>query len=115
MLERTVASLESCKLQRILPQASAQVQKSHHKLRTGFWQHGALAIELSHSWPAIVEERQRERKKGPRSSEAVSKPIESELQASAFRLDFLYPNVQPDKARSEERRVGKECRSRWSP
>lgn len=99
MLERTVASLESCKLQRILPQASAQVQKSHHKLRTGFWQHGALAIELSHSWPAIVEERQRERKKGPRSSEAVSKPIESELQASAFRLDFLYPNVQPDKAR----------------
>ena len=25
------------------------------------------------------------------------------------------PNLDPDDFRSEERRVGKECRSRWSP
>ena len=27
----------------------------------------------------------------------------------------LYTNIQPNPTRSEERRVGKECRSRWSP
>src|SRR2546430_16203949 len=27
----------------------------------------------------------------------------------------LHPPGQPDRLRSEERRVGKECRSRWSP
>ena len=27
----------------------------------------------------------------------------------------LYPNLYQDETRSEERRVGKECRSRWSP
>ena len=34
--------------------------------------------------------------------------------------DFIYvsgqvPNVEGEVVRSEERRVGKECRSRWSP
>src|SRR5258705_11171034 len=28
---------------------------------------------------------------------------------------YLAPLIQPGDARSEERRVGKECRSRWSP
>ena len=28
---------------------------------------------------------------------------------------FVLSAVCPDAARSEERRVGKECRSRWSP
>src|SRR5256886_6928934 len=32
---------------------------------------------------------------------------------SAFHRDFAY--IAPDAARSEERRVGEECRSRWSP
>ena len=30
-------------------------------------------------------------------------------------LNNYYYGVRPDEARSEERRVGKECRSRWSP
>ena len=30
-------------------------------------------------------------------------------------IDGLYKPVQAPEARSEERRVGKECRSRWSP
>ena len=29
--------------------------------------------------------------------------------------DAAAPNEMPTRARSEERRVGKECRSRWSP
>ena len=29
--------------------------------------------------------------------------------------DYLIPNIVIRKTRSEERRVGKECRSRWSP
>ena len=37
------------------------------------------------------------------------------IQMESFE-DFLQLNVRPDKReRSEERRVGKECRSRWSP
>ena len=31
------------------------------------------------------------------------------------KIDFKIKNVTRDKERSEERRVGKECRSRWSP
>ena len=30
-------------------------------------------------------------------------------------VTFLLPSAQPEQGRSEERRVGKECRSRWSP
>ena len=30
-------------------------------------------------------------------------------------LAFLYTNDEKSESRSEERRVGKECRSRWSP
>ena len=29
--------------------------------------------------------------------------------------DFICEDLQYEKIRSEERRVGKECRSRWSP
>ena len=32
-----------------------------------------------------------------------------------LRLHFLYEGQTPLETRSEERRVGKECRSRWSP
>ena len=42
---------------------------------------------------------------------------ELELMAEFIRLDLNY-NKQPNEnknIRSEERRVGKECRSRWSP
>ena len=30
-------------------------------------------------------------------------------------LNFVHPYLESFRARSEERRVGKECRSRWSP
>src|SRR5437899_13075948 len=33
---------------------------------------------------------------------------------SGIRLSKLLPRLSPTKKRSEERRVGKECRSRWS-
>src|SRR2546430_1789798 len=50
---------------------------------------------------------------------AVSSPFLSRLPLSAHGLRFLHPRVplaHPlDDGRSEERRVGKECRSRWSP
>ena len=32
-----------------------------------------------------------------------------------FQLDFYTSRDAPEAERSEERRVGKECRSRWSP
>ena len=32
-----------------------------------------------------------------------------------FKADFVLTQLAPELMRSEERRVGKECRSRWSP
>src|SRR5574341_2681285 len=37
------------------------------------------------------------------------------LRVGRARVSFERINVLGDQARSEERRVGKECRSRWSP
>src|SRR2546429_4038661 len=36
-------------------------------------------------------------------------------ESSSFRKEFPYEKTNVDLLRSEERRVGKECRSRWSP
>lgn len=110
MLERTVAGLEPCKLRRILPKAAARATKQRQRLRAGFWQHGALAIELSHGWPAVVSEKQQKKKKAPRSGGSDVQPVESELMASMFRLDFLYPTLHHDSGRrspANTRRVPK--------
>ena len=64
--------------------------------------------------------------KGPKSSfvgAPNAKPMEtlSDVMAhnmkvmSAQRSDAAADVEKPNAARSEERRVGKECRSRWSP
>ena len=37
------------------------------------------------------------------------------LRESTNRYDFKGLNISIERKRSEERRVGKECRSRWSP
>src|SRR2546422_10884578 len=51
-------------------------------------------------------------------AEGEKEPIlfetERELVVTAARLDSVFVRA-PDDDRSEERRVGKECRSRWSP
>ena len=52
---------------------------------------------------------------------ANQKAAESELQRLAKRVETLEKEVSEEReknkntTRSEERRVGKECRSRWSP
>src|ERR1035437_7827468 len=51
-----------------------------------------------------------DRNNGPRSlGSALWSPQKSQTGAD------IYKNMRKVKARSEERRVGKECRSRWSP
>ncbi|PNY23127.1 Pentatricopeptide repeat-containing protein [Tolypocladium capitatum] len=84
MLERTAASLETCNLQRLLSKPGRS-SKRCRRLHTGFWQHGASAIELSSLWPLP-----------PRAADAdadsSSRPPQTDLVASAFLLDFLYPN-----------------------
>ena len=37
------------------------------------------------------------------------------LEAQGLKNLWLTPHIMEDTTRSEERRVGKECRSRWSP
>jgi len=44
-------------------------------------------------------------------SEAAGLETVAEIEAEGFEASFF----QADVKRSEERRVGKECRSRWSP
>ena len=36
-------------------------------------------------------------------------------EAKTFKPSVVFPDTATNKLRSEERRVGKECRSRWSP
>ncbi|KAG5919506.1 hypothetical protein E4U42_006499, partial [Claviceps africana] len=88
MLERTAASLESCTFQRVLSRSAAS-SKRYRDLHTGFWQHGASAIELSASWPPVrrgkeVAERD--------ASNQPGSPLQTALQSSAFLLEFLYPS-----------------------
>src|SRR5690349_21945857 len=41
-------------------------------------------------------------------------PVRSRGRAARFRLDSASVHPLPKRSRSEERRVGKECRSRWT-
>ncbi|KAL6881264.1 TPR-like protein [Trichoderma novae-zelandiae] len=87
MLERTAAaSLESCNIQRILPKPTRSTKRSR-QLHTGFWQHGASAIELASIWPAIGRIPEAE------PVENATRPLQAGLVASAFLLDFLYPSA----------------------
>lgn len=87
MLERTAAaSLESCNIQRIIPKPSRSTKRCR-QLHTGFWQHGASAIELSSIWPAIGRAAEQEQ------AENANRPLQTGLVASVFLLDFLYPSA----------------------
>ena len=43
------------------------------------------------------------------------KKVDKKIESSIFRGNIYVDGIEPWKERSEERRVGKECRSRWSP
>lgn len=87
MLERTAAaSLESCNIQRIIPKPTRSTKRCR-QLHTGFWQHGASAIELSSIWPALGRAAEAE------PVENATRPLQAGLVASAFLLDFLYPSA----------------------
>ncbi|KAL7921138.1 hypothetical protein ACQKWADRAFT_296369 [Trichoderma austrokoningii] len=87
MLERTAAaSLESCNIQRIIPKPSRSTKRCR-QLHTGFWQHGASAIELSSIWPAMGRTAEQDQ------VENASRPLQTGLVASVFLLDFLYPSA----------------------
>ena len=44
----------------------------------------------------------------------LEKPLHGEVHWNGAKINNLPPNKR-NRSRSEERRVGKECRSRWSP
>ena len=84
MLERTAAGLESCSLQRVVSKPAKRCRRLH----TGFWQHGASAIDLSSVWPGLLRDNESE----AAEENPVSRQLQSGLIASAFLLDFLYPS-----------------------
>ena len=45
----------------------------------------------------------------------VFKILNSNITSYEFDLIIFLTTIQEEDGRSEERRVGKECRSRWSP
>src|ERR1035438_7899017 len=61
------------------------------------------------NWGGAVNELRRAKELLPASQE---EHWDSEVQLAEI---YLSPIVAHDESRSEERRVGKECRSRWSP
>lgn len=88
MLERTAASLEPCNFQRVLPPTTISL-KSHRRLHTAFWHHGAAEIELSGVWQALVRD--------PLESLSIF-PVPRHLRAepliaSTFLLDFFNPQI----------------------
>ncbi|KAF7548587.1 hypothetical protein G7Z17_g6967 [Cylindrodendrum hubeiense] len=86
MIERTAAGLESCSLQRVLHKPT----KSCRQLHTGFWQHGASALDLSSIWPGAPRAADSE----PTDAESTHRlQQQSGLLASVFLLDFLYPSA----------------------
>ncbi|KAF9785628.1 hypothetical protein IL306_005306, partial [Fusarium sp. DS 682] len=82
MLERTAATLESRSLQRVIHRTSNRSRRLH----TGFWQHGASAIDLSSSLPGSI------RTSEVAAPEPETKQLQPNLLASILVLDFLYPN-----------------------
>lgn len=87
MLERTASSLEARTLRRMLSKSASSARRCR-QLHTGFWQHGASAIELSSLWPPPP------RVAASDESQAYESPAELpiSLVASVFMLDFLYPD-----------------------
>ncbi|KAI3394205.1 hypothetical protein diail_3020 [Diaporthe ilicicola] len=86
MLERTAASLEPCNFHRVLSPTTVSL-KSHRRLHTAFWHHGAADIELSNVWQALVRDPLESLKILPVSQSPRSEP----LAASTFLLDSLNP------------------------
>ena len=80
-------------------------------------------VEVDEDGFRVLMERQRERaradsrakKTGLTDVRAFARPGQVTLDHPVHRVD-LTTHLHPiDRSRSEERRVGKECRSRWSP
>lgn len=86
MLERTAASLEPCNFQRVIPPTTISL-KSHRRLHTTFWHHGAAEIELSSVWQAIVRDPLESLNILPVPRHLRAEP----LIASTFLLDFFNP------------------------
>ncbi|KAJ6783139.1 hypothetical protein PWT90_01437 [Aphanocladium album] len=89
MIERAVASLESGQLQRAIPKTTRRAARRSRHLHTGFWQHGASALELSSFWPFTAGEAAND---ATPTKSSAAEVLEPKLVATSFLLDFLYPN-----------------------
>src|SRR5690349_4607772 len=63
----------------------------------------------------VPQERVNEITRARREAERRAEALERELASVRQQIPAQHQPRSTDKARSEERRVGKECRSRWSP
>lgn len=81
MLERTAGCLESGSLRRLVPTSRKSV-KSRRSLHSTFWNHGAVDIELSPLWAALV--------RGPQSTNE-SGDDKTSIATGGYLLEFLYP------------------------
>src|SRR2546422_2269785 len=91
----------------------AAIEKSEGRIVDFLLDHGVVVFAIN---PKAVD-RARDRF---RMSGAKSDPFDARVLATFLRTDHghlapLRPSSEAAQERSEERRVGKECRSRWSP
>ena len=83
-------------------------QKTAYEIGTGDWSSDVCSSDL--------RERERERERQTDRQRERKEVREKEGRAgSSNKLSFDMTEVIMKFSRSEERRVGKECRSRWSP
>src|SRR5256885_6306030 len=135
---RTLVQLDQADAKVALDQADAQLAKTVREVRSLFATSAQLQAtvamrqsdlakadedlarreRLASSGAVSGEERQHARD-AANSARAALLATQQELEANRARVDRTtvdnHPDVRNAAARSEERRVGKECRSRWSP
>ncbi|KAK1829031.1 coxI translation protein CYA5 [Podospora conica] len=92
MLERTVASIETCNLHKVLPSSKRLPLVSRRRLHSTFWSHGANDLELLDACRSVTM--------SPPVAPAPSTPTPEQpdptkrpamIMASSVMLDFLYP------------------------
>ena len=76
---------------------------------------GVARVQLAAGVPVLRTIRLREQGQTTCLAPNALEAGKDELSAAAERATPIAPPSEASEARSEERRVGKECRSRWSP
>ena len=87
-----------------------------HEFIETAWQRGATGVVIEEAWAGKTLKRRQKSTMNPLAVVRVNHTLRAYQDLAGFhRARFAIPVIAITGSRSEERRVGKECRSRWSP